>query len=322
MKRHFRATLTSVAVALTFMSSGATAAYATYPGVNGRITFGRFDRSIGDYHIWAGNIDGTHQVQLTTAPSEKSDWSPDGSRVAYDFVDSNGNVQIATVNATDGNDVVQLTTAPGFHGEPNYSPTGTRIAFDSDMGNHPAGEGIYVMNANDGGNVVRVTTNSTGGFDGTPKWSPDGSRIAFVRYVPSQVDPSVLLTALYVINADGSGLAKVSDFALNPQDPDWSPDGKWIAFDAREYTPLGDGSQIWLAHPNGTGLHAISSLARKSNLFGPVFSPNGKLILLYGFVASRSGIWTMGTDGSDLKLLPFTPPPPLAFLDWGTAPAA
>ena len=83
-----------------------------------------------------------------------------------------------------------------------------------------------------------------------------------------------------------------------------------------------DGSQIWLVHPNGTGLHAISSMARKSNLFGPVFSPDAKQMLTYGFVATRAGLWTMNTDGSNLKLLPFAPPPPLAFVDWGTARAA
>src|SRR5437870_5089308 len=117
MKPPLRFTLICAAVALAVTSVGATAAHATYAGPNGRITFGRYDRAIGDYHIWAGNIDGTHQVQLTTVPSEKSDWSPDGTRIAYDFVDANGDVQIATLSATDGTGVVPLTNAPGFHAE-------------------------------------------------------------------------------------------------------------------------------------------------------------------------------------------------------------
>jgi TolB protein len=206
--------------------------------------------------------------------------------------------------------------AAGFHGEPNYSPDGTRIAFDSDMGNHPAGEGIYAMNASDGENVVRVTSNQTGGFDGSPKWSPDGKRIAFIRY--AALPNGSLLTAVFIVNTNGTSLRQITNYSLNAQDPDWSPDGSWIAFDAREYAPTG--SQIWLVHANGVGLHRLTSLGSKSNLYGPVFSPDGKLILVYGYVGQKAGLWTMKTDGTHLTLLGVSTPPALAFADWGTAP--
>ena len=55
----------------------------------------------------------------------------------------------------------------------------------------------------------------------SPVWSPDGRRIAFV----SRRDGK----ALYVMNADGSGLrivARVEELAA----PAWSPDGRRIAF--------------------------------------------------------------------------------------------
>jgi hypothetical protein len=45
----------------------------------------------------------------------------------------------------------------GFHGEPNWSPDGTKIAFDSDQGDHPTGEGIYTISSSDGGALARVT---------------------------------------------------------------------------------------------------------------------------------------------------------------------
>jgi hypothetical protein len=49
---------------------GTSDAHATYPGANGRISFGRFDPSAGDFHIYAANRDGTHETQLTTTLSE------------------------------------------------------------------------------------------------------------------------------------------------------------------------------------------------------------------------------------------------------------
>jgi len=74
---------------------------------NGRITFGRFDPQLGDFSIWAANPDGTHQRRLTHVPSFFSDWSPDGTRIAFDFVDDTG-VHIATMDP-DGRHVRQLT---------------------------------------------------------------------------------------------------------------------------------------------------------------------------------------------------------------------
>jgi Tol biopolymer transport system component len=111
--------------------------------------FGRFNPDIGDFQIFVANPDGSHLFQLTTVPSEVSDWSPDGTRIAYDFFDGQ-TVQIATINP-DGTGNVQLTHQENvFPGEPAWSPDATVLAFDSDAGNHPAGEGIYIMDASTG----------------------------------------------------------------------------------------------------------------------------------------------------------------------------
>src|SRR5207247_11024943 len=61
-------------------------------------------------------------------------------------------------------------------------------------------------------------------WDGDPAWSPDGQRIAF----SSQRDGS---TDIYVMNADGSGLRRVTAGPFDQQ-PAWSPDGARIVFTA------------------------------------------------------------------------------------------
>jgi len=319
--------LISLVVAVVGGLLGANRAHATYPGANGRISFGRFDQAAGDFHIYAANPDGSHEAQLTTVLSEVSDWSPNASRIAYDFVDPDGNIQIATLDPSNPSVVNQLTTAPGFHGEPNWSPDGARIAFDSDLGDHPAGEGIYLMNSSDGGNVVRVTANPYGWFDIDPVWSPDGRWIAFVRIKTiTPVGPArgrargTATTALFLVHPDGTGLRRVSPWGIDADGPDWSPDGSWLAFGGKADSPAP--KQIWLIQPDGSGLHAITNVTGGGfvGLGKPVFSPDGTKIIAEGRIDPHSGrqLWLMNADGSGLHVLPVTGA--VSFPDWGTAP--
>jgi Tol biopolymer transport system component len=64
-----------------------------------------------------------------------------------------------------------------------------------------------------------------------PQWSPDGRRLAFVRE-----------DEIWVIEADGSRLAKVTGHKAGTHSPRWSPDGKRLAFVSRRR----GWSQLWL----------------------------------------------------------------------------
>jgi dipeptidyl aminopeptidase/acylaminoacyl peptidase len=88
---------------------------------------------------------------------------------------------------------------------------------------------------------ARVTTLISHGFRtdiddrielgvGKPAWSPDGTRIAFEHFGDGQVLPS----RIYVMNADGSDVRRLTARGDTTQDgesdPVWSPDGSRIAF--------------------------------------------------------------------------------------------
>jgi TolB protein len=62
-------------------------------------------------------------------------------------------------------------------------------------------------------------------FDEDPAWSPDGRRIAFAstRLHSNNVD-------IYVMDADGSNVIRLTDHPANDQDPDWAADGQSIFF--------------------------------------------------------------------------------------------
>jgi Tol biopolymer transport system component len=308
-----------LAALLMYMFANAGPAYATFPGTNGQITFGRFNPNIWDFQIFVANPDGSHLFQLTTVPSEDSDWSPDGSRIAYDFFDGQ-TVQIATINP-DGTGGVQLTHQENvFHGEPAWSPDATVLAFDSDAGNHPAGEGIYLMDASTGTVLSRVNANPFGWFDEQPRWSPDGQKITFTRVKKNL--RNIQVTAIFVVRRDGTSLQQLTAWGLNANFPDWSPDGTKIVFNTNENLPAASG--IWTVHPDGSGLTALVKTHAPQNFFHPRWSPDGTKVIFAGRLDPSQGVnlWTVNADGTDLTKITAISGP-LGFLnfpDWGTHP--
>ena len=89
-------------------------------------------------------------------------------------------------------------------------------------------------------------------LDGTataPAASPDGKYIALM----SQRDGN---WEVYRINADGSGLLRLTEHGANDGLPTWSPDGNTIAFVSDR-----DGAwAIWAMTPNGQGYRQLFAL--------------------------------------------------------------
>jgi hypothetical protein len=66
-----------------------------------------------------------------------------------------------------------------------------------------------------------------------PSWSPDGSRIAFSSY---RTDPDLgdgyEVHDVFTMRADGTDVRQVTDSLGYSGKPSWSPDGRWLLFDA------------------------------------------------------------------------------------------
>ena len=284
-----RATLGLVGVAVlglgTFVAPSAGADPRPDRDLPGIITFQRFDDN-GQFQLWVANADLSNQRQITSGPytSGFATWKPDGTRLAFDsnrsdpdLTDDGGPNDVFTTNP-DGTGVVQVTDFGGFSGDPDWSPDGKWLTFESDLGDHPDKQGIYVSRP-DGSQLRRVTTLPEGyEFDIAPQFSPDGERIVFTRYRLD--DEGNETSALHIVNTDGTNETRLDPTAeVNPGDANWSPNGKTLVFEA--YGPDGPNfGNIFTIRSNGKQLrNRTNNDPDHQGASDPVYSPNGRLIM-------------------------------------------
>jgi TolB protein len=189
-------------------------------------------------------------------------WSPDGGGIA--FVSRTGeelNYALYVINV-EGRRGFGLTRLVAHAGNDfSWSPVGQRIAFE-------CGGEICVMNA-DGSGLTNLAApdegdggHGGGGSYSDLSWSPDGTRIALIYfrgYDREDAQPSLKelarLDDVYVMNADGSGVTRLTDGSAVVTDPVWSPDGQRIGFIGTDE----DGNHaLYIINVDGSGLTVVS----------------------------------------------------------------
>jgi TolB protein len=235
----------------------------------------------GSLQIWVMNADGSDQHQVTSSAGTNyfPTWSPDGSRIAFRS-DRDGNPDIYSMRA-DGSDVRRLTNDSSIDFSPNWGPDG-RIVFVS---NRETGgkSSLWVMNG-DGTDQHRLTPRDFVWNELSPVWSPDGKRLLF----QADRDVPVGNRELYVMNADATGLKRLTRYPGQDNWPTWSPDGKRIAF-ARGPTPYRN--EIYVMNADGTGQHEITLPKLGGVDFGtiPALPIAGRPVTVVYDVAEESG---------------------------------
>jgi Tol biopolymer transport system component len=152
-------------------------------------------------------------VVSPTVLAESLDWSPDGTRLAFENYVS-GDADIFVVGA-DGSGLRRLTADPGDELRPRWVDD-ARLTFERRAGE----EDTEVYQVRDDGSGTSLLLTLPGrNLD----WSPDRSTVAFSSRRAGS-------TGIWTMRADGSGLRRVTDKVGDEDDPVWSPDGSRIAF--------------------------------------------------------------------------------------------
>jgi Tol biopolymer transport system component len=122
-------------------------------------------------------------------------------------------------------------------------------------------------------------------------WSPNGRRIAFFR-------GSGYHGRLYVARPNGTARKPVISWAVAFR-PDWSPDGKLLAYSTDSFNENGPTLEIMLVPASGGQPHALTTAPTPAQVVYPSFSPNGKFVVYQdGEIASPGGqLWVIGVDG-------------------------
>jgi TolB protein len=184
-----------------------------------------------------------------------------------------------------------------------WSPDGSKIAFTRQRS-------LYTVNVET--HALRRITNCSPWFsfpdrkkscvDRGPAWSPDGRRIIFARAWACGLGcPSTP----FIVNADGSGLRRLTLLQGDGPGPLWSPNGRTIVFHSYR--------GIYAVDPDGSHLRLLAAdpMASGGNQrqFLSSWSPDGRRILyfrgqfIYPRPHANGAVWVMNANGSGHRRL-------------------
>jgi TolB protein len=228
--------------------------------------------------LFVMNVDGTGEVPLV--PGNSATWSRDGKSIAF-HASASGKGKL-------------ISGLPGA------------ASIDSD---------IFLLNVDDflsKKSAAKNITNSPDAVDDDPDWSPDGKKIAFTSHAATDDQTNSVTAEIYVIDANGKGRPRrLTNNTEEERAPDWSPDGKLIAYmcrkgEAAEGRSIGT-FEICVMNADGSGQKRITN-SRVPEL-GPSWSPDGKQLIFHRAVGGfgQFQLFTINADGTGEKQLTFTP---------------
>jgi Tol biopolymer transport system component len=207
----------------------------------------------------------------TTSEFEPT-FTPDGQ--VYAYVQSKGNLNLKlAIRDVKQNKDTSFDPGGGFAGmrRPSIAPDGSRVVFSI-----PAAPGQEIASVNREGKDRKRLTRA--GLNRGPAFSPDGKKIA----VASSRDGDY---EIYVMDANGENVQRLTNSRGLDLRPAWSPDGKRLAFTSNR-----DGNyEIYVMNADGSGVRRITTNTERDDFAS--WHPDGKRLVFVGERAGKSDLY-------------------------------
>ncbi|XP_004249849.1 uncharacterized protein [Solanum lycopersicum] len=264
-------------------------------------------RGTGDILLLENLLNPIPGISLFRIDGSFPSFSPNGDRIAYVRLPG-----LYVVNY-DGSGLRQISSRTAF--STAWDPKRKGVIYTS-FGPTFASESTQVdiisINVDDEDLSYKQLT--IGGKNNAfPSPSPDGKWIVFRSGRSGHKN-------LYIMDAlegEVGGLRPLTEGPWTDTMCNWSPDDEWIAFASDRENPGSGSFEMYMIHPNGTGLKKViqSGIGGRTN--HPYFSPDGKYIVFTSDYAAVSAepisnphhyqpygdIYVIKSDGSDIRRL-------------------
>lgn len=199
-------------------------------------------------------------------------WSPDGKRLV--FARHRGDEVFLFVVDADGSGERRLTRRDDPEYDATWSPDGTRLAFSLVKVSGTQGDlEVYTIGADGSRLEPLAVTQGKLSHEESPAWSPDGKQVAFTSTRDGNQE-------LYVANADGSNVRRLTNDPALDVHPCWSPDSNRIAFATSRWGDF----ELAVVKRDGTLLERVTESPGLDDY--PAWSPDGRWL---AFTSNREG---------------------------------
>lgn len=234
-------------------------------------------------------------TQITNDPSNHvmPALSPDGKRIAF-ASDRNGTWQLFVMGAAGGR-AIQLSPDNACDLHPTWSPDGKKLAFCR-LGTVSGRWEMWVVDSNNPSSAEFI------GYGMFPVWCPvagtgeNGTdKIAYQRGKERGDRAFGLWTVDYKPGFVSSPTEIVSGANAAAINPNWSPDGQFIAYATVKPGHTDSSAGVWIVAADGSVSVNLTGGAGGCSDMSPWWSKDGRVY----FVSDRSGhdnIWSVGTD--------------------------